>query len=240
MTQMRPRILVVDDDPAVLSLMRRGLRYAGYEPVLVEDGERALAVALEDPPDLIILDLMLPGLDGLEVCRRLRSDSPEPPVLMLTARDRVPDRVAGLDAGADDFLAKPFALDELLARIRALLRRTSTIDSPAREGSLTFLDLVVDPLTRGVRRGERHLQLTAREYDLLELFMRRPRQVLSRQAIVEAVWGTSFLGNTNMIEVHIMRLRSKLEAAGEPRLLHTLRGAGYSLREHEHASSLDA
>jgi two-component system response regulator MprA len=237
---MRPRILVVDDDPKVLSLMRRGLRYAGYEPVLAEDGERALAAALEAPPDLIVLDLMLPGLDGFEVCRRIRSDGPDPPVLMLTARNHIPDRVAGLDAGADDYLVKPFALDELLARIRALLRRAGTDDKPARTRSLRFQDLSVDPLTREVRRGARHLQLTAREYDLLELFIRRPRQVLSRQAIVEAVWGTSFLGDTNMIEVHIMRLRNKLEAEGEPRLLHTLRGAGYSLREREHASAPDA
>jgi two-component system response regulator MprA len=237
---MRPRILVVDDDPKILSLMRRGLRYAGYEPVLAENGERALVAALDHPPDLIILDLMLPDLDGLEVCRRLRSDGPEPPVLMLTARHQIPDRVAGLDAGADDYLVKPFALDELLARIRALLRRAGATDQPGRASSLNFQDLVLDPLTREVRRGDRHVRLTAREYELLELFMHRPRQVLSRQTIVEAVWGTSFLGDTNMIEVHIMRLRNKLEAEGEPRLLHTLRGAGYSLREREYAGALDA
>ncbi len=221
------RILVVDDDPKVLALMRRGLAFEGYAVDLAADGAEALAMARDHPPDLVVLDVMLPGLDGLEVCRRLRAADPDLPVLMLTARGRVPDRVAGLDAGADDYLVKPFAFDELLARIRALLRRAR----PTEGWVLRFADLVLDPSTREVARGGRQIELTTREYELLEFFLRHPRQVLSRDLIFERVWGSDFLGGSNLIDVHVMRLRDKLEAGGAPRLIHTVRGAGYSLRE---------
>lgn len=223
----KPRILVVDDDPKVLSLMRRGLSFAGYAVDLAADGEEGLSIARDRPPDLVVLDVMLPGVDGVEVCRRLRAGDRELPILMLTAKGRVSDRVAGLDAGADDYLIKPFAFDELVARIRALLRRVH----PDGEGMLRFADLMVDPATREVKRGGRLLDLTTREYELLEFFVRHPRQVLSRETIFERIWGSDFLGGSNIIDVHVMRLRDKLEAGGEGRLLHTIRGAGYSLRE---------
>jgi len=222
-----PRILVVDDDPKILSLMRRGLAFAGYTVDLAADGEAALALARDHPPDLVVLDVMLPGLDGIEVCRRLRAGDPDLPILMLTAKGRVPDRVAGLDAGADDYLVKPFAFDELAARIRALLRRTQ----PADEALLRFADLTVDPATREVSRGGRPIALTTKEYELLEFLLRHPRQVLSRPLIFERVWGEDFLDESNVIDVHVMRLRDKLEAGGESRLIHTIRGAGYSLRQ---------
>jgi two-component system response regulator MprA len=222
----RARILVVEDDPKLLSLLRRGLTFARYEVESAEDGESALIRAREQPPDLVVLDVMLPGLDGLEVCRRLRAGVPDLPILMLTARGRVPDRIAGLDAGADDYLVKPFDFDELLARIRALLRRAQ----PAERGLLRFDDLTLDPATRDVWRGERRLELTTREYELLEFFVQHPRQVLSRELIFERVWGSAFLGDSNVIDVHVMRLRDQLEANAEPRLIHTIRGAGYSLR----------
>mgnify|MGYP005854137571 CR=1 FL=1 len=221
------RILAVDDDPKVLSLMRRGLSFAGYVVDLAADGEEALSVVREVRPDLVVLDIMLPGLDGVEVCRRLRASARELPILMLTAKDDVPDRVAGLDAGADDYLVKPFAFDELLARIRALLRRAQ----PAEDQRLHFADLTVNPATRDVHRGARRIELTAKEYDLLEFLIRHPRQVFSKEAIYQHVWGSTFLGESNVIEVHVMRLRDKLEAGGEHRLLHTMRGVGYSLRE---------
>ncbi len=226
---MRPqhRILVVDDDPKILSFMRRGLSFAGYAIDMAADGEEALAIARDQAPDLVVLDVMLPGVDGLEVCRRLRAGDPDLPILMLTARDRVPDRVAGLDAGADDYLVKPFAFDELLARIRALLRRAR----PPEGEILRYADLTLNPATREVVRGGRPVELTTREHDLLEFLLRHPRQVLSRDLIFERVWGSDFLGESNLIDVHIMRLRDKLEAAGEPRLIHTIRGAGYTLRE---------
>jgi two-component system response regulator MprA len=222
-----PRILVVDDDPKMLSLMRRGLSFAGYPVDLAADGEEALELAREHPPDLVVLDVMLPGLDGVEVCRRLRTGDPELPILILTAKGRIPDRVAGLDAGADDYLVKPFAFDELLARIRALLRRSR----PADDGLLRFADLTVDPATREVARGGRRIALTTREYELLELFLRHPRQILTREVIFERVWGSDFLGGSNVIDVHVMRLRDKLKASGEAELIHTIRGAGYALRE---------
>ncbi len=226
--EMAARILVVDDDPKILSLMRRGLAFAGYTVDLAEDGERALASARDLPPDLVVLDVMLPGMDGLEVARRLRLGEPNVPILMLTGRDRVPDRVAGLDAGADDYLVKPFAFDELLARIRALLRSTQ---GEGDRGVLRFADLTLNPLTREVLRGERPVDLTTKEYDLLEYFLRHPRQVLSRDQIFLGVWGSDYLGGSNVIDVRVMRLREKLEAGGEPRLIHAVRGVGYTLRE---------
>jgi two-component system response regulator MprA len=227
-TMDRRRVLVVDDDPNVLRVMKRGLVYAGYQVDEADSGESALVSARERPPDLVVLDVMLPGLDGLEVCRRLRADSSQLPILLLTARDRVPDRVAGLDAGADDYLVKPFAFDELLARVRALLRRTK----PAAEGEVyRYADLTIDPATREVRRGERLIDLTAREYDLLEFLTRHARQVFSRETIFERVWGSDYMGESNVIDVVVMRLREKLEQGGEPRLIQTVRGVGYTLRE---------
>jgi two-component system, OmpR family, response regulator MprA len=223
------RILVIDDETKIVDFIRRGLKYEGYEVDVAYDGLNGLAQARKEPPDLLVLDIMMPGLDGLEVCRRLRAEGwTELPILMLTAKDSVPDRVAGLDSGADDYLVKPFAFDELLARIRALLRRRS----PADEGQvLRFADVVANPATREVRRGDRVVSLTAKEFDLLELFMRHPRQVLTRDTIYEHVWGYDFGGESNIIEVYIRYLRSKLEADGEPRLLQTVRGVGYVLRE---------
>ncbi|MDO8690325.1 MAG: response regulator transcription factor [Dehalococcoidia bacterium] len=221
------RILVVDDDPKMLSLMRRGLSFGGYAVDLASDGEEALAIARDNPPDLAVLDVMLPGLDGVEVCRRLRAGDPDLPILMLTAKGRVPDRIAGLDAGADDYLVKPFAFDELLARIRALLRRAG----PREDGLLRFVDLTLNPSTREVLRGSRRIGLTTKEFELLEFLMRHPQQVLSRDLVFERVWGSDFLGESNVIDVHVMRLRDKLEAEGESRIIHTIRGAGYSLRE---------
>jgi two-component system, OmpR family, response regulator MprA len=227
MTMAAPRILAVDDDPKILSLMRRGLAFAGYAVDLAEDGEQALAIVRDRPPDLVVLDVMLPGMDGMEVCCRLRAGEPNLPVLMLTARDRVPDRVAGLDAGADDYLVKPFAFDELLARIRALLRRSRPLEGDI----LRFADLSLDPTTREVTRRDRPVDLTTKEFELLEYFLRHPRQVLSRDQIFLAVWGSDFLGGSNVIDVRVMRLREKLEAGGEPRLIHAVRGVGYALRE---------
>jgi two-component system, OmpR family, response regulator MprA len=229
-TMCAQRILIVDDDPKVLSLMRRGLSHAGYTVDLAADGEEALALARDAPPDLVVLDVMLPGVDGVEVCRRLRAHHVRLPILMLTARDRVPDRVAGLDAGADDYLVKPFAFDELLARIRALLRRSTPPEAQA-PGALRFADLALDRATRDVSRGGRHIDLTTKEYELLEYFLRHPRQVLTRDQIFDGVWGSDFLGGSNVIDVHVMRLRDKLEAGGEPRLIHAVRGVGYRLRE---------
>ena len=225
---MGERILVVEDEARIASLISRGLRLEGYQVEVAPNGETALDKAFNNPPNLIILDVMLPDLDGLEVCRQLRVAGIDEPVLMLTAKDAIPDRVAGLDAGADDYLVKPFALDELLARIRALLRRTAP--SPA-SAPLQFADLVLDPVTRQVRRGEREIEFTAKEYDVLELFMRHPRQVLTRDIIYDRIWGYDFGGESNIIEVYIRYLRAKLEEADEPRLIHTVRGVGYVLRE---------
>jgi two-component system response regulator MprA len=225
----RARLLVVDDDPKILSMLRRGLSFEGYEVETAEDGSSALANARDQVPDLVVLDVMMPGLDGLEVCRRLRAGAGEVPILMLTARDTVQDRVAGLDAGADDYLVKPFAFDELLARVRALLRRARPSDE--REQVLRFGDVELAPASRQASRGARSIQLTAREFDLLEHFMRNPRIVLTRDTIFERVWGSDFLGETNVIDVHVKALRDKLEANGEPRVIQTVRGVGYALRE---------
>jgi len=222
------KILVVDDERAVRDSLRRALELEGYEIELAADGNEALArLESSDEPDAIILDVLMPGVDGLEVCRRLRSAGSTLPVLMLTARTEVEDRVAGLDAGADDYVTKPFALEELLARTRALLRRTSDAGGEA----LRFADLELDPGTREVRRGDRPIELTRTEFSLLELFMRNPRQVLTRAVIFERVWGYDFGFASNSLDVYIGYLRRKTEAGGKPRLIHTVRGVGYALRE---------
>lgn len=221
---MSPEILVVDDDPAVLSALRRALALEGYQVVVAADGETALAITANHLPDLVILDVVLPGVGGLAVCQQLRAKSPLP-ILMLTAKDTVPDRVAGLDHGADDYLVKPFVLDELMARVRALLRR-----APNRQ-VLRYADLLLDCQTREAFRAGQRLHLTPREHDLLEVFLRHPRQALSREQLCEAVWGYSFQGESNFVDVAIMELRKKLERDGRPRLIQTVRGYGYALRE---------
>src|SRR5579859_38640 len=220
------RVLLVDDDPAVLSGLRRALALAGYAVATAADGEQALASAASTPPDLVVLDVMLPGVDGLTVCRQLRRASPVP-ILMLTARDTVPDRVAGLDHGADDYLVKPFALDELLARVRALLRRAHPDDPDL----LSYSDLAVDERSHEACRAGEPLRLTPREFDLLVAFLRHPRQALSRELLAQLVWGYGFEGESNFIDVAVKELRAKLEAGGRPRLLQTVRGVGYILRE---------
>lgn len=225
---MGESVLIVEDEPKIADFLRRGLTFEGYQVRVAYTGEEALAMVRETPPDLVVLDIMLPGIDGMEVCRRLRKNHPDLPILMLTARDAIPDRVAGLDAGADDYLVKPFAFDELLARLRALLRRAR---SPEPGEVLRFADLTMNTTTREVWRGERPIDLTAREFDILELFLRHPRQVLTRDLLYERIWGYDYGGESNIIEVYIRYLRAKLEAAGEPRLLHTVRGVGYVLRE---------
>ena len=220
------RILVVDDDARLAASLRRALSYEGHAVEVAEDGPSALVAARDRPPDLVVLDVMLPGIDGVEVCRRLRAGS-DLPILMLTARDRVSDRVAGLDAGADDYLVKPFAYDELLARVRALLRRRE----PAGRELLHCADLVMDVAGHEVRRGDRVLELTALQFDVLEQFLRHPRQVLERDRLLQTVWGTDSDAISNVVDVTIAGLRARLEAAGEPRLVHTLRGVGYVMRE---------
>jgi two-component system, OmpR family, response regulator MprA len=222
------RILVVDDEPAVREAVERALRLDGHDVVLAADGGEALETLGERAPDAIVLDVLMPRVDGLELCRRMRMRGDRTPVLMLTARDAISDRVAGLDAGADDYLVKPFALDELLARIRALLRRSTP---GADERPLRFEDLELDPVTREVRRGGRPIELTRTEFLLLELFIRHPRQVLTRSQIFERVWGYDFGPASNSLEVYVGYLRRKLEASGEPRVLQTVRGVGYVLRE---------
>jgi len=225
---MGARILVVEDEERIASFLQRGLTYEGYRVDLAGDGPTGLGLARENPPDLVVLDWMLPGMDGLEVCRRLRAGS-QVPILILTAKDAVEDRVHGLDAGADDYVVKPFAFAELLARIRALLRRTG----PGEPETLRFADLVLDTGTHRARRGERVIDLTAKEYDLLEIFMRHPRQVLTREVIYDRVWGYDFGGESNIIEVYVRYLRQKIETEGATKLLHTVRGVGYVLREDE-------
>ena len=222
------KILVVDDERAVRESLRRALELEGYEIELAGDGNEALyRLESSEEPDAMILDVLMPGVDGLEVCRRIRGTGSKLPVLMLTARTEVEDRVAGLDAGADDYVTKPFALEELLARVRALLRRATDEDGDV----LRFADLELDPGTREVRRGERQIELTRTEFSLLELFLQNPRQVLTRSVIFERVWGYDFGFGSNSLDVYIGYLRRKTEAAGEPRLIHTVRGVGYALRE---------
>jgi two-component system, OmpR family, response regulator MprA len=218
-------ILVVDDDPSIRSVVSRGLRFEGYDVQIAGDGLEALRIAREMPLQMVVLDVMLPNLDGLEVCRRLRRGG-NTPIIMLTARDAVPDRIAGLDSGADDYLIKPFDFEELLARIRALLRRTQ----PQGEEVLAFADLRLDTGTREAHRSSRRIELTTREYELLTFFLRHPRQVLTRDQILSHVWSNPDV-DSNAIEVHIGRLRDKLEAGGEGRVIQTIRGAGYALRE---------
>ncbi|HET9017818.1 MAG TPA: response regulator transcription factor [Thermomicrobiaceae bacterium] len=229
-------ILVVEDERSIAAVLRRGLSYEGYRVTVAENGTRALEVARDDRPDLVVLDIMLPGgIDGLEVCRRLRAAGDDFPILMLTARDEVADRVAGLDVGADDYMVKPFAFEELLARVRALLRRQARRgEDTVADGVLRFADLTLDTTSRFAYRGERRIDLTTREYELLLLFMRHPNQVLTRDVIMERVWGYDFPGESNVLEVYISNLRRHLEAEGEPRLLQTVRGAGYALRTPTH------
>ncbi|MBA2698859.1 MAG: response regulator transcription factor [Nocardioidaceae bacterium] len=226
------RILVVDDDRAVRDSLRRSLEFNGYEVALANDGVEALARINGLSPDALIVDVMMPRLDGIETTKALRAAGNDLPILVLTARDLVNDRVDGLDAGADDYLAKPFALEELLARVRAMLRRRSLgTDGETDDGPLTFADLTMNPVTREVARADRSITLTRTEWDLLELFMRRPKRVLERAFILEEVWGYDFPTTANSLEVYVGYVRRKTEAGGEGRLLHTVRGVGYVLRE---------
>jgi two-component system, OmpR family, response regulator MprA len=228
------RILIVDDEPAVRESLSSSLQFEGYRVAEAADGVMALERVEADRPDLVVLDVLMPRMDGLTTCRRLRALGATMPVLMLTARDMVGDRVTGLDAGADDYLAKPFELDELLARVRALLRRsamnTDTGGDARREDVLAFDDLRMNTLTREVVRGGRTLALTRTEYMLLEMFLAHPRQVLTREQILETVWGFDFEPASNSLDVYVMYLRRKTEAGGMPRLVHTVRGVGYVLR----------
>ena len=222
-------ILIVDDDRKITDMLRRTLAYEGYHVATAADGHEALAMAQTRRPDLVVLDWLMPGPDGIEVAKRLRAVE-DTPILMLTARDAVEDRVTGLDSGADDYLVKPFTPVELLARIRALLRRTEAANH-RRDKPLAYAGLYLDPATRETRRGERSFNLTPREFDLLQLLLLHPRQVLPRERILQEVWGYDFDGNGNVLEVYVGYVRAKTEAGGETRLIHTMRGVGYVLRE---------
>jgi two-component system response regulator MprA len=221
---MATKVLLIDDDAKIVALLQRGLAFEGFEVVTAMDGGAALVAATTHHPQIVLLDIAMPGPDGFEVCRRLRL-AHDVPIIMLTARDDVVDKVTALNLGADDYVAKPFAFDELVARIRAVLRRHHSGDEP-----LTYADLVVDPRTREARRGSDALELTAREFDLFLFFMRHPRQVLTREQLLERVWGYEADADTNVVEVHVGHLRQKLEAGGGPRLIQTIRGIGYALR----------
>jgi two-component system response regulator MprA len=221
-------ILVVDDERPVREALERALRLEGYNVSLAKDGAEALKLFAANQADAIVLDILMPNVDGLEVCRRIRGAGDSTPILLLTARDAVGDRVAGLDAGADDYLVKPFALEELLARLRALLRRSVGND---QKDILRFADLSMNATTREVRRGERPIELTRTEFLLLELFLRNPKRVLTREVIFDRVWEYDFGPESNSLEVYVGYLRRKIEAGGEPRLIHTVRGVGYVMRE---------
>jgi two-component system, OmpR family, response regulator MprA len=233
--QLNPRVLVVDDDRAVRESLRRSLEFNGYAVSLASDGAEALASIAGHLPDALVIDVMMPRLDGIETTKALRTAGNDLPILVLTARDSVGDRVEGLDAGADDYLTKPFALDELLARLRALLRRVHTPGDGTGDGIddevLTFSDLSLNLATREVRRSDRQIELTRTEFTLLEMFLERPRRVLDRSFILEEVWGYDFPTTANSLEVYVGYLRRKTEAEGEPRLIHTVRGVGYVLKE---------
>ncbi|GAA3234695.1 response regulator transcription factor [Nonomuraea helvata] len=225
------RLLVVDDEPALREALQSSLEFEGYQVVTANDGQAALEALAQESYDAVLLDVMMPRLDGLTACRRLRASGNHIPVLMLTARDAVGDRVSGLDAGADDYLVKPFELDELLARVRALLRRGAlTVPTPDGGDALTYGDMRMDLATREVTRGDRRLDLTRTEYLLMELFLSHPRQVLTRDQILSEVWGFDFEPTSNSLDVYVMYLRRKTEAGGEPRVIHTVRGVGYVLR----------
>jgi two-component system response regulator MprA len=229
-------VLIVDDDPDVRDALRRSLTFEGYETRTAADGLDALARVAEEEPELIVLDVLMPRMDGLTAARRLRAEGARTPILMLTARDTVGDRVTGLDAGADDYLVKPFELDELLARVRALLRRSGYAEEAAGAEpgeTLSYADLSMNPATREVHRGTRAVELTRTEFTLLEMFLAHPRQVLTREQILKSVWGFDFEPASNSLDVYVMYLRRKTEAEGEPRLVHTVRGVGYVLRDGE-------
>ncbi len=221
------RILVIDDDPAVTSLLKRGLSYEGFAVELAESGETGLALARDRPPDVVILDIMMPRLNGLDVLKRLRAADPRLPVLFLTAKDAPADQVQGLEAGADDYVVKPFTFEVLLARVRVLLRR----QQEERPPTLHFSDLTLDTGTHVVRRGQRQIALTSLEFKLLHELLMHPQQVLSKEVLLDRVWGYDFGGNANVVEVYVKQLRQKLEAEGETRLIQTVRGVGYALRE---------
>lgn len=221
------RVLVIDDDPTVTSVLRRGLAYEGYAVDTAANGAQGLTIARDHAPDLVILDVMLPGIDGFEVLRRLRSGDEDVPVLMLTARDEPTDQVKGLEAGADDYVVKPFTFSVLAARVKALLRRRES----ARPEVLRFDGLALDTGSRRARRGERDIEFTSTEFEVLRQFMLHPRRVLPKHFLMDRIWGYDVEGSSNVLEVYVKQLRHKLEAGGEPRLIHTFRGAGYVLRE---------
>ncbi len=226
---MSDRILLVEDDPKLAKFIESELTLEGYHVTVAPNGLDGLTLARTAEPDLLILDWMLPGISGLDICLRLRSTGVQVPIIMLTAKDEVPDRVTGLNAGADDYVTKPFSMEELLARVKARLRRTQ----PNDPDQLEFEDLILNGLTREVYRGNQLIELTAKEFDLLEFLLRNPRQVITRDRILEKVWGYDFMGESNIIEVYIRALRIKLEASNSKRLLHTVRGVGYVLRDQK-------
>ncbi|WP_458119581.1 response regulator transcription factor [Paenibacillus sp. Z6-24] len=228
---MRPTILIIDDDEKIISMLRRGLAFEGYEVLTASNGAEGLNQMLENDPALMVLDVMMPQVDGFEVCRRVREAGSSVPILMLTAKDEVENRVKGLDAGADDYLVKPFALEELLARVRALLRRKPDTNNSS-SSRLTFEDLSLDPEAREVMRDGQRLELTAKEFELLHLFMQNPKRVLSRDLIMDKIWGYDYSGESNVLEVYIAMLRQKTEEYGGKRLIQTIRGAGYILRSN--------
>ncbi|MGO4529412.1 response regulator transcription factor [Paenibacillus sp. 2TAF8] len=226
---MRSTILIVDDDEKIVSMLRRGLAFEGYEVQTASNGAEGLSKLMDKEPDIVVLDVMMPQIDGFEVCRRLREAGSKVPVLMLTAKDEVQSRVTGLDTGADDYLVKPFALEELLARVRALLRRKADI-SNVTDNRLIYEDIILDNDSREVLRDGKRLELTAKEFELLNLFMQNPRRVLSRDLIMDKIWGYDYSGESNVLEVYIAMLRQKTEEHGGKRLIQTIRGAGYILR----------